>query len=430
MCRFHSIAVAAIACCTISLAAVHATVAAERGEPWPRHVIDNTSRGADGVRLADVNGDGLLDIATGWEEGSLVRAYLHPGPGRVREPWPAVTVGQVGSPEDAVFADVNGDGVPDVVSCCEGKVRTMYFHLAPTDAKRYLDPAAWRTEPLPASADKAMWMFCLPLDIDGQHGIDLVAGAKGPGAEVGWFQAPANPVDLAGWKWRPLMKAGWIMSLLPADIDGDGKLDLVVSDRRGAERGVYWLGRSTTEPTAAWHKHPIGGLGIEVMFLDYADLDGDGRKDVVVAVSGGDILFLRREGAGTAPLNRVQPSTKGADIRWTTHAIPAPANCGTGKSVRVADIDLDGRADLVYSCENASGGKSGVVWMSYDRSPTDAAWQTHEVSGPQGVKFDLLQLVDLDADGDLDIITCEERDNLGLIWYENPTRSPAPRIGR
>ena len=36
---------------------------------WTRHTIDNSSRGADGVRFLDVNGDGLEDIATGWEEG-------------------------------------------------------------------------------------------------------------------------------------------------------------------------------------------------------------------------------------------------------------------------------------------------------------------------------------------------------------------------
>ena len=38
---------------------------------WKRHVIDDTSRGADGTRLADINGDGLPDIATGWEQGGV-----------------------------------------------------------------------------------------------------------------------------------------------------------------------------------------------------------------------------------------------------------------------------------------------------------------------------------------------------------------------
>jgi hypothetical protein len=36
------------------------------------------------------------------------------------------------------------------------------------------------------------------------------------------------------------------------------------------------------------------------------------------------------------------------------------------------------------------------------------------------VKHDLLEIVDLDDDGDLDVITTEEAKNLGVIWYENP----------
>lgn len=46
------------------------------GPVWKRHVIDNTSRGADGVKLGDIDGDGLPDIVTGWEEGGEVRAYI------------------------------------------------------------------------------------------------------------------------------------------------------------------------------------------------------------------------------------------------------------------------------------------------------------------------------------------------------------------
>ncbi|MCB9783057.1 MAG: hypothetical protein H6751_08865 [Candidatus Omnitrophica bacterium] len=43
---------------------------AAESQPWKRHTIDQSSEGADGVRLMDVNGDGLMDIATGWEEGA------------------------------------------------------------------------------------------------------------------------------------------------------------------------------------------------------------------------------------------------------------------------------------------------------------------------------------------------------------------------
>ena len=86
------------------------------------------------------------------------------------------------------------------------------------------------------------------------------------------------------------------------------------------------------------------------------------------------------------------------------------------------DIDLDGRLDLVFSCENATGEKSGVRWLSWKESPLDAAWTDYEISGPTGVKFDRLELIDLDADGDLDVLTCEERASLGVFWYENPAK--------
>ena len=77
----------------IALATFGIASVATAGDPWTMHIIDDSSRGADGVRMADVNGDGYLDIATGWEEGGVVRMYLNPGPRRARQSWPGVTVG-------------------------------------------------------------------------------------------------------------------------------------------------------------------------------------------------------------------------------------------------------------------------------------------------------------------------------------------------
>jgi len=99
-----------------------------------------------------------------------------------------------------------------------------------------------------------------------------------------------------------------------------------------------------------------------------------------------------------------------------------PPETGTGKGVAVADIDLNGTLDVVFSCENARG-KSGIMWLSRRKSQpsTSANWLAHEISGrKQGVKFDRIELVDFDGDGDFDVLTCEERDNLGVVWYENP----------
>ena len=121
--------IAFILCCS--------SLSAQEGA-WVRHTIDNSSRGADGVRFFDVNGDGLEDIATGWEEGGLIRAYLHPGRKKVTGAWPLVTVGRVKSPEDAVFCDLDRDGFVDVVSCCEGRNRKVFVHWAPPETGKYL----------------------------------------------------------------------------------------------------------------------------------------------------------------------------------------------------------------------------------------------------------------------------------------------------
>jgi hypothetical protein len=386
--------------------------AQEKSTAWKRHTIDGSSRGADGVRLADVNGDGLTDITTGWEEGGVIRAYLHPGLKKADEAWPAVTVGKVRSPEDAVFVDLDGDGAVDVVSSCEGRTRTMYVHWAPRDKDRYLDAQAWKTEAIPVTAGKQSWMFAMPMQIDGRDGVDLIVSSKGRGASIGWLQSPKNPRDLSAWKYHRLYDAGWIMSLVASDVDGDGDTDVVASDRKGKGRGVLWLENPGTKAVAGgakWAEHRVGGAGREVMFLDVADLDGDGLKEIIVPIKNTEVHVFRR-------------SRKNAE-NWSTQIIRLPAEpIGRAKGIHVADLNLDGRQDLIFSCEGANKPKSGVVWLSYRDKPTDERWQLHDISGPAGIKFDILKTIDMDGDGDLDVLTCEERDNLGVFWYENPTR--------
>jgi len=389
-----------------------------RGKAWKRYAVDDSSKGADGVRLADVNGDGRMDIVTGWEEGGLTRVYLHPGGASVSNKWPAVTVGKTRSVEDAVFMDLDDDGAVDVVSCCEGSTKTIFVHWAPKDKAQYADPGKWRQSALRASIGRTAWMFCVPLQVDQKNGVDLVAGAKGGGAGIGWFESPPDSRDLAAYKWHAISPAGWIMSLKAADMDGDGDLDVVTSDRKGELRGCRWLenpgpGSAQREP---WDNHFIGARDEEAMFMTIADLDGDGAEDVIAAVKGRGlqrIVHFRR-------LDRRGRS-------WEEQTIPMPDNIGTGKGVAVGDIDKDGKADVVFSCEN-SAGKSGVMWLGRGGKPKDWKWRGREISGIEGTKFDRIELLDIDGDGYLDVLTCEEsakgpdgkRKGLGVIWYQNP----------
>ena len=371
--------------------------------PWKMHIIDNTSRGADGVRLKDVNKDGLPDIATGWEEGGVIRTYLHPGLKKAKQPWPLTEVGKVKSPEDAVFIDLDGDGDIDVVSSCEGRTRSMFFHWSPeNDPQNEILP--WRTEAVPVTAGKQAWMFALPLQVDGA-GMDLVLGSKGDGATIGWLQSPKNPIDITAWKYHPWYQAGWIMSLISHDMDNDGDLDVLASDRRSKTPGILWLENPgakamRSNPSLQWAVHRVGATGKEVMFITIS-------KDNVIhaAVRPNRIHVLQSNGDPRKP--------------WREQVITYPANnYGTAKAARAADLDGDGQTEIVVSCEAANGEKSGVFYLKQIKGK----WMDHDIGGPKGLKYDRIELIDLDSDGDLDLLTCEERDFNAVLWYENPHR--------
>jgi hypothetical protein len=403
-----------LACVLLSTGAVSsmgATPPRADEEKWRRHTIDNSSDGADGVRLADVNSDGLKDIVTGWEEGGITRVYQHPDHDQVKQPWPAVTVGRTPSVEDAVFADLDGDGAVDVVTSCEGSAQSVFLHWAPS-RREYMDPGKWGQQVLPASKGRMRWMFAAPMQVDDQHGPDIVAAGKGEDAQLGWFKAPQDPRNPDQWQWHEIDRVGWVMSLILVDMDADGDRDVLLTDRRGTRRGCRWLENPGPGPAQElkWTNHVIGGTDREVMFMTYADIDQDGLQDALVAAKPRLILGFRRlDESGT---------------KWEPFTIPFPANTGRAKGVAVGDMNGDGRRDVVFSCEGATPPKSGLMWMSPEGSIANAEWTAYEVSGPEGIKYDRIELLDLDGDGDLDILTCEENardgEGLGVFWHENP----------
>jgi hypothetical protein len=291
---------AAILSAICILLSVQAELPAAAEQHWKCHIIDGTSRGADGVKLADVNRDGFMDITTGWEEDGLTRVYLNPGPAKAKDKWPFVTTGRTRSVEDAVFVDLDRDGAVDVVSCCEGGTQSVFVQWAPRDKADYLDESKWRSQVIPISKGMTRWMFCIPMQVDGRHGVDLVAGSKHPNGRIGWFEVPENARNLNAYKWHTISPAHWIMSLRSLDMDGDGDLDILTSDRKkGPMRGCRWLenpgpGRAQKE---SWPNHFIGCQDREVMFLTVDDIDEDGLQDVLVAAKApktSEIIILRR----------------------------------------------------------------------------------------------------------------------------------------
>lgn len=392
---------------------------------WERHTIDASDKtagklGADGVRLGFANADDDPDVVTGWENGDAIRVALNPGPENAKALWPAFTVGRVRGAEDAVFADLDANGVLDVVSCTEGKTRTVFVHWAPESVGDYDKGEAWTTEAIPSLEGAQMWMYCLPFDANGDGREDLILGAKNEAATVGWLEQPAeNPRDLVKWTYHELYEAGWIMSIRANDLDGDGDEDVVFSDRKGPSTGVWWLenvGKVAGRVGSVFGEPKLlGASGDEVMFLDIADVNRDGRRDVIAAVRERDVVVLVQPGDSASPWTEKRASFPAKTAAFST---------GTAKAVGWFPGDSeDSPWRFLLTCERANGNAHGVFVLEPETGSEfgdGSPLSLRPVSGPVGVKFDRMELLDLDGDGDLDLMTCEERDNLGVFWYENP----------
>ncbi|WP_146520275.1 hypothetical protein [Stieleria varia] len=375
---------------------------------WKRHTIDDRGRGADGVRLLDIDRDGELDIVTGWEESGHVCVYFAPDIEQRSQPWPRVVVGKQKSVEDAVAISLPGEFAALVVSCHEGNQKQVMVHRL--DAKDdkvltrdlMLQEGRWKSTPIKSCDQVSRWMFATMVNISGAVS-GLVVGSKSPDGQVALLYPASGKITaeserIEDWNRVVLQKAGWIMSLIAVDMDADGDEDVLVSDRKGDRRGVYWLEQpesaKRSDPTA-WTRHEIGAGNHEVMFID-----GD----------AGEVLATTRDGL-TLRFQRTAPDS------WTTESLTNPLQIQSGKAVR----RIPGSDPLQFVFAANTGvhkmdkGKPGVVLAS-----VEALNDATNVSGPDGVKFDRIELLDVDEDGDLDVITCEERDNLGVFWYENP----------
>jgi hypothetical protein len=420
--------------------------------PWTMHTIvqgatgSGQFNGSDGVDLADINHDGRLDVVSGYEQGHRVSVSLYPGPAAVRNPWRTVKLpgrGRILGPEDAVFADVDEDGAKDVIVGAEADRRVTILFAPAGDDENLMDPAQWPRVDVAASLTVNMATMRVQwADMNGDGDKDILVGGKETSslrASLGYYTS-SNPRDGASWTYHELTPAGWVMEMLPVDLNGDGHLDVVYADRDPinivapntpvdrSRLGLRWL-RNPGGSSLGWTAHTISPVEPNHKWFSLVNWDADSDLDVV------DCRSESNDHQTAIWLNG------GNSLSWTKVLVPIPANVGWCQHATVADVDGVGGKDLAFSYSHAGDVSgvddlSGVVWLKNTGTPAAPSWERHEIGGPgPGVKYDNLLWTDLDEDGDLDALTSEQQEDiddndvlgpgLGVVWYENPEISPA-----
>lgn len=269
----------------------------------------------DVCAIGDLDDDGIKDIVIGSEQSIGVVWYHAPT-------WTRYVIGDGSFTTDGETADVDGDGDTDVVISCISRRQIEWWE----NRGDPFSPNGWTRHVIGSNFAHDVAIG----DMDGDRNVDVVVFRKG--AEIVWFEAPANPRD--AWT-RRLVSSSTGEGLDVGDIDGDGDLDIAGSRN--------WYENNNGSGTS-WTPHTISSSwGTDCRDI-IADIDGDGDNDIALSHSEGSGPIAWFENPG-----------------WQRHDIDG-GSIEKAHSLEVADFDLDGDADVMAGQMHTSVEKRVMVY--------------------------------------------------------------------
>jgi hypothetical protein len=300
--------------------------------------------------------------------------------------------------EGVAVADVNKDGKKDVMA------GTFWFE-APSWKMHEIDVPEIHSI---GGYGNSFLNFSMDVNQDGW--MDMIRIGF-PSRDAMWYENPKNKPG--HWKGHSVYPSVGNESPTFVDVDGDGKLDLLCNDPH--QKKVIWVSPPRIKGDTTWTTYTISsdtliGTSLFAHGLGYGDINGDGRKDVII-----------RSGWWEAPEDRTQSG-------WKYHPADLGAECS---EMFALDLDGDGDNDVV----SASAHNYGIWWHEQVKEGDSVTWKTHEIFKEFSQSHGMA-LADINNDGFPDLITGKrfwahngndpgEREPSVIYWFEfKPGKEP------
>jgi hypothetical protein len=358
-----------------------------KGGEWKQHQFrlvgtHNEFVSDCGEWIVDVDHDGLPDlVTTGWISNGLWW-YKNPGPkaNAAGEMWKAEKITDSFDTEGGAFADINGDGKPDVALAHYNRSGILWADFS--QAKPRVHHVGGKEE-------------------DG-HGIGI-ADINGDGkADIltphGWFEQ--IDADNDKWKWHGDWDLGDTgFPIIGYDVNHDGKLDLIYGQGHGY--GLYWLEQTGPASKIVWVRHTIDESFSQSHAIALVDIDGDGIPELVTG--------KRYRGHGGNDPGSYDPVVVYAYRLPTKEQV---ASAKTHEGVHAMHIRVVTKEDATGGMMVVGDGGGEAVFGRYTLSVNGTA-----SAGTQFVWGDF------DHDGDMDLASAGK---LGVHFLENMQVSKVP----
>ncbi|MCX5772576.1 MAG: VCBS repeat-containing protein [Candidatus Hydrogenedentes bacterium] len=303
----------------------------------------------------DVNNDGRPDVlSSGWMRRQGIWWYENPGEVGVK--WNSHALHPADGLEGMVIGNLAGHDGKDVL--------VNYFAKKPGRGLiwfEHLDQAPWFKEHALGPENVGVSHGSGIGDINGDGRDDVVTTS-------GWFESPPRPTE-EPWTWHHDYQftpygsdkpGGAGLPILVTDVNGDGLNDIIIGSDHGY--GLAWYEQKMDGGRRTFIRHWIETDYPTFHTMILADLDGDGRPELITgkqlfAHNGGDVggfepVFVFYYKFQKGRFERHILSYSYLQPYFTSERNGPPPNfvVGVGMRLQAADMDSDGRLDVVVAC--------------------------------------------------------------------------------